>query len=107
MIDDHIQKQEKAEPGDFLQTGEIKPIKPEPNVQLFDAVPGAYRQFCNGQYGGNADNCNRAKAHKQQRQAQQRIKNHAGQSYKLLKQKLLMGGNHRFQEPCRKRQGRC
>ena len=58
LIDDHIQKQEKAEPGNFPQTGEIKPIKPEPNTKLFDAVPGAYRQLCNGQYGGNADNCN-------------------------------------------------
>ena len=58
LIDDHIQKQEKAESGNFPQTGEIKPIKPEPDTQLFDAVPCAYRKLCNSQYGGNADNCN-------------------------------------------------
>ena len=105
LVDEHIQKQEKAEPGDLPENAEIKAVKPESDMELFDAVPGAYHQLGNSQKRGNADNRHGAEAHEQQGQTQQRIEQDACQRHQLLEKEFFPGGDHGFQQPSRESQG--
>lgn len=103
LVYDHIEEEKKAERADLPQQRKAEMAEGKRNVQPAQAKPDVGGQFGDRDGGRHADDGHRAVAGQQQRQADQRIENNARQLQNALKEKLLVGADHRVEH--RRREG--
>lgn len=90
MVDDHVEEQEEAERADLFEQGKIEVAEFKRRVDLETAEPDVRCELGDGDGCRDADHGDRAVAHQQQRQADERVEHNAGQLQNALEQKLLV-----------------